>query len=114
MSARLTEAARAFATIAEHLSVEKREALAEKIAGLIDAAVTPTSKTLPSAPRETLPDPVHVEYDEAAAFLVAHGFAGIELVRAAGRLEEFLKHHPHLTRAAGMRRWLTEDVGMSR
>lgn len=116
MSTRMMEAARAFATIAEHLPPEKRKALAEKIAGLIDSSITPPSKVGAEAriPAETLPNPDHVVFDESARFLADHGYSKSDLVKASGRLEEFLKRHPDLLRESALRKFLLEDVGMSR
>lgn len=114
MSVRLAEAARAFVTIADYLPPDERKKLAEKIAGLIDSSITPSSKPAPAPQREVLPDPVHAEFEVSAKFLADHGYSSADQVRAAGRLEEFLKRHPNLTREAGMRVWLTEEAGMSR
>lgn len=114
MSARVVEAARAFATIAEHLPEEKRTALAEKIAELIDSSITPARAAAPTPPREVLPDPTHAVYDQTAKFLADHGFSSADLVRAAGQLEEFLKQHSNLTREAGMHVWLCRQRGVER
>ncbi|WP_433584598.1 hypothetical protein [Microbacterium hydrocarbonoxydans] len=113
MSASILDRARAFALIADKLSAERQTEIADLLADKLIADAGGPRSPRPSAPAAALPPVVESvdtsEHAEAADFLVAHGYQGAELVRAAGRLAEWLKHHPTLTREAGMRVWLGEE-----
>ncbi|MEV4737141.1 MULTISPECIES: hypothetical protein [unclassified Microbacterium] len=113
MSASILDRTRAFALIADKLSEAKQTEIAELLADKLIADAGGPRKPGPSAPVAALPSAVEVvdtsEHAEAAEFLVTHGYQGAELAKAAGRLAEWLKHHPNLTREAGMRVWLGEE-----
>jgi hypothetical protein len=116
MSVRLADSARAFNSIAHLLEVEQRDEIAKALGERLLAQVKPSSAPRPERRQvaETLPAPDQAQYDETAKFLVNHGYSSADLVRAAGRLEEFIKHHPNLTRVAAMQKWLIDEAGMSR
>lgn len=113
MSASILDRARAFSLIADKLSEEKQTEIAELLAEKLIADTGGPRRPGPSAPVAALPAAPAVvdtsEHAEAAEFLVSHGYQGAELAKAAGRLAEWLKHHPNLTREAGMRVWLGEE-----
>lgn len=113
MSASVLDRARAFALIADKLSETKQQEVAELLAEKLIADAGGPRRPGPPAP-VAAPSPVvevidMSEHAEAAEFLVTHGYQGAELVKAAGRLADFLKRHQNLTREAGMRVWLGEE-----
>lgn len=113
MSAAILERARAFDMLAPHLTKQKRAEIAEALGEKLLAEIAPAGK-VHGAPLEQhvhVPDPERLKYDETAQFLADHGYSSGDQVRAAGRLEDFLKAHPTLTREAGMRVWLGRERG---
>ncbi|WP_144795736.1 hypothetical protein [Microbacterium paludicola] len=115
MSVSIVERAKAFELLSPFLSAEQKDDIAKKLgAHLVEGIELKKSPAVAPHEAETLPDPERLPYDKTAKFLADHGYSSGDQVRAAGRLEEFLKKHPHLTREAGMRVWLTQDLGMSR
>ena len=113
MTAAILDRARAFDMLAPHLTDAKRSEIAEALGSRLLAEITPTNGSVPT-PREPVshdPDPERLKFDETAQFLADHGYSSGDQVRAAGRLEDFLKAHPTLTREAGMRVWLGRERG---
>lgn len=104
MSAAILDRARAFALIADHLTDERRAAVAEELAASIvggRASSPEGAKPEPPAPRA--PD-VH---DETAEFLAAKGLTGAALAKAVGELTTWLAgdRFASLSREARMQSW---------
>lgn len=114
MSAAILDRARAFDILSPLLTEVQRSEIAKALGDRLLAEIKPAPSSPPRTPAETLPDPERLKFDGTAQWLSEHGFSSADLVKAAGRLEEFLKKHPTLTREAGQRVWLTREVGMSR